>query len=126
VIQGVNALGWVIPPFIILAAQYHQSNWYRECDLPLTWRIATTDNGWTTNVVGLDWIKHFDYYTAPRTKGIYQLLILDGHESHHSTKFELYYKENNIVTLCIPLYSSYRLQPLDVGCFGPLKQAYGR
>jgi len=23
VIQGVNALGWTIPPFIILAAQYH-------------------------------------------------------------------------------------------------------
>jgi hypothetical protein len=26
VIQGVNALGWAIPPFIILAAQYHLSN----------------------------------------------------------------------------------------------------
>jgi hypothetical protein len=126
VIQGVNALGWVIPPFIILAAQYHQSNWYRECNLPLTWRIATTDNGWTTNAVGLDWIKHFDYHTAPRTKGTYRLLILDGHESHHSTEFELYCKENNIVTLCMPPHSSYRLQPLDVGCFRPLKQAYGR
>ena len=26
VIQGVNALGWAIPPFIILAAQYHLAN----------------------------------------------------------------------------------------------------
>ena len=26
----------------------------------------------------------------------------------------------------MPLYSSYLLQPLDIGCFGPLKQAYGR
>ncbi len=26
VIQGVNALGWTIPPFIILAAQYHLAN----------------------------------------------------------------------------------------------------
>ena len=34
VIQGVNALGWTIPPFIILAAQYHLANWYTECDLP--------------------------------------------------------------------------------------------
>jgi hypothetical protein len=54
VIQGVNALGWAIPPFIILAAQYHLANWYTECDLPADWRIATTDNGWTTNAVGLD------------------------------------------------------------------------
>ncbi len=34
VIQGVNALGWAIPPFIILAAQYYLANWYTECDPP--------------------------------------------------------------------------------------------
>jgi len=44
VIQGVNALGWAIPPFIILAGQYHLANWYQECNLPASWRIATTDN----------------------------------------------------------------------------------
>jgi hypothetical protein len=32
VIQGVNAPSWAIPPFIILAAQYYLSNWYRECN----------------------------------------------------------------------------------------------
>ena len=26
----------------------------------------------------------------------------------------------------MPPHSSHLLQPLDVGCFGPLKQAYGR
>jgi hypothetical protein len=45
VIQGVNALGRAIPPFIILAAQYHLANWYTECNLPADWRIAATDNG---------------------------------------------------------------------------------
>jgi hypothetical protein len=95
VIQGVNALGWAIPPFIILAAQYHLANWYTECDLPADWRIATTDNGWTTNAVGLDWIKHFDYHTAPRAKGKHRLLILDGHESHHSTEFELHCQQKH-------------------------------
>jgi hypothetical protein len=53
-------------------------------------------------------------------------LILDGHESHHSTEFERYCQQNNIITLCMPPHSSHKLQPLDVGCFGPLKQAYGR
>ena len=125
VIQGVNALGWAIPPFIILAAQYHLANWYKECNLPGDWVITTTDNGWTTNRVGLDWIKHFDQHTAPRTKGTYRLLILDGHESHHSTEFELYCQNHNIITLCMPPHSSHLLQPLDVGCFGPLKQLYG-
>jgi hypothetical protein len=53
-------------------------------------------------------------------------LILDGHESHHSTEFELYCKSHNIITLCMPAHSSHMLQPLDVGCFAPLKVAYGR
>ncbi|EAQ92248.1 hypothetical protein CHGG_00483 [Chaetomium globosum CBS 148.51] len=53
VIQGVNA-PWAGPSL-------HSSSWprnttsptgYRECNLPLDWRIATTDNGWTTNAVG--------------------------------------------------------------------------
>jgi len=35
-------------------------------------------------------------------------------------------QENNIITLCMPPYSSHLLQPLDVSCFGPLKKAYGR
>jgi hypothetical protein len=53
-------------------------------------------------------------------------LILDGHESHRSTEFERYCQENNIITLYMPPHSSHLLQPLDIGCFGPLKQAYGR
>ena len=125
VIQGVNALGWAIPPFIILATKYHLASWYTETNLPDDWHIAITDNGWTTNKVGLEWIKHFDYHIAPRAKGKYRLLILDGHESHHSTEFEGYYKDNNIITLCMPPHSSHMLQPLDVGCFGPLKHIYG-
>ena len=124
VIQGVNALGWAIPPFIILAGQYHLANWYQECNLPATWRITTTDNGWTTNEKGMDWIRHFDFHTASRTKGTYRLLILDGHDSHHSEEFETYCREHNIITLCMPPHSSHLLQPLDVGCFGPLKKAY--
>jgi hypothetical protein len=126
VIQGVNAAGWAIPPFIILAAQYHLENWYRECNLLYDWRLITTENGWTTNEVGLDWIKYFDSYTAPRTKGVYRMLILDGHESYYSADFETYCQEHKIITVCMPPHSSHLLQLLDVGCFGLLKQLYGR
>ncbi|KAM5515600.1 transposase [Fusarium oxysporum f. sp. phaseoli] len=81
VIEAINAEGQSIAPFIIGSGQYHLANWYRECDLPGDWVIALSENGWTNNQRGLDWLKHFD----------------------RSTK-----------------------QPLDVGCFGPLKKAYGR
>jgi hypothetical protein len=56
--------------------------------------------------------------------GVRRLLILDGHESHHSLQFQELCKENNIYTLCMPPHSSHLLQPLDVGCFLSLKRAY--
>jgi DDE superfamily endonuclease len=40
--------------------------------------------------------------------------------------FKLYYKDHNIVTLCIPPHSSHILQLLNVNCFRPLKRAYSR
>ena len=54
------------------------------------------------------------------------MLILDGHESHINAEFDEYCKANNIVPLCLPAHSSHLTQPLDVGVFGPLKNAYGK
>ncbi|KAM5528987.1 transposase [Fusarium oxysporum f. sp. phaseoli] len=126
VIQAINAESRSIAPFIIGAGQYHLANWYRECDLPGDWVIATSQNGWTDNQLGLEWLKYFDRSTSKRTNSRYRLLILDGHESHHSANFERYCQDNKIITLCMPAHSSHLLQPLDVWCFGPLKMAYGR
>jgi hypothetical protein len=126
VIQAINAEGQSIAPFIIGAGQYHLANWYRECNLPDDWVIATSKNGWTDNQLGLEWLKHFDQSTRERSVGAYRLLILDGHESHHSADFERYCEENKIIPLCMPAHASHLLQPLDIGCFSVLKKAYGR
>lgn len=126
VIQAINAEGWAVQPFIIGAGQYHLANWYQDSTLPGDWAITTTQTGWTDNETGLEWLKHFNRCTAHRSIGRYRLLILDGHESHHSIEFERYCQDNKIVTLCMPPHSSHLLQPLDVGCFGLLKKAYGR
>lgn len=126
VVQAVSAYGDSIPPFIILAGKNHLQSWYRDSPLPSDWVVALSDNGWTTNELGLEWIKHFEKHTRTRTKGPRRLLVLDGHESHHSYDFEEYCKTNNIITLCMPAHASHLLQPLDVGCFGPLKRAYGK
>jgi len=126
VIQGVNATGWAIPPFIIFPGMHHLSAWYEEEDIPPSWVISVSENGWTTNKLGFQWLKHFDAHTKSRTAGEYRLLIIDGHESHDSIEFQQYCKDNKIITLCMPPHSSHLLQPLDVGCFSPLKKAYGR
>jgi hypothetical protein len=124
-IAAINAAGWSIPPFLIFAGQYHLSAWYEE-EIPRDWAIAVSDNGWTNNKLGVEWLKHFNAYTKSRVIGARRLLILDGHESHQSLEFQELCKENNIYTLCMPPHSSHLLQPLDVGCFSPLKRAYSR
>jgi hypothetical protein len=86
VIHGINAAGWAIPPFIIFTGKYHLSTWYQE-RIPHDWCFAISDNGWTTNDLGVAWLKHFVMHTKNRRVGAWQLLILDGHESHNSLEF---------------------------------------
>jgi hypothetical protein len=71
-------------------------------------------------------LKHFDEHTKKRVVGTHRLLVIDGHESHNSLAFQQYCKENKIITICMLPHSSHLLHPLDVGCFAPLKKAYGR
>jgi hypothetical protein len=85
-----------------------------------------SENSWTTNKIGLWWLKHFDKHTKGRTIGRYRLLILDGYGSHISPEFDQYCIEHLIIVLCMPAHSSHLLQPLDVGCFSVLKRSYGR
>jgi hypothetical protein len=125
-IQAVRSDGEIIPPYLVVAGKTHLESWYRDSPFPPEWTIDLSETGWTNNRIGLDWIKHFDRYSRPRMTGAKRLLVLDGHESHHSAEFEEYCKENNIITLCMPPHSSHLLQPLDVGCFSVLKRAYSR
>jgi hypothetical protein len=124
VILRINAAGWAILPFLIFAGKYHLSAWYE--DIPRDWAIAVSDNGWTSNKIGVEWLKHFIKHTEGKVVRARRLLILNSHESHHSLKFQELCKENNIYTLCMPPHSSHLLQPLNVGCFSPLKRAYSR
>lgn len=121
-IEGINAFGWTIPPFIILSGKLHQASWYY--GLPRNWVIAVSDNGWTTDQLGFEWLKHFDRYTISRISGAYRLLIVDGHSSHATPEFDQYCKEHRIISLCMPAHTSHLLQPLDVSCFSPLKHSY--
>ena len=77
--------------------------------------------------MGVAWLTEvFEKHIKDRTRGVYRLLILDGHGSHTSPEFDLFCSEHIIITLCMPPHSSHLLQPLDVSCYAVLKQSYGR
>ena len=127
VIQSVSSCGYALPPMIILKAKMHLSTWYEAGRIPPDWVIAVSDNGWTTDQLGLIWLKDiFNKWSQPRTIGSHRILIIDGHGSHQTAEFDLFCSKNNIIPLCMPAHSSHLLQPLDVGLFSPLKTTYGR
>jgi hypothetical protein len=70
-IECINASGWCIPPFVILSGTLHQASWYQH--LPPDWVVAVSDNGWTTDKIGVEWVRHFNRHTASRnvTRGVY-------------------------------------------------------
>jgi hypothetical protein len=50
--------------------------------------------------------------------------ICDGFGTHELLEVMEYCYENNIILCHIPSHTSHKLQPCDVGVFGPLKAAY--
>ncbi len=121
-IQGVGAAGHLLPPFVIFAGSVLIDVWFKR--LPRDWILEVSPNGWTNNQLALAWLEHFDKHTKPSAIGAYRLLIIDGHGSHSSLEFQNRCTEKNIVLLCMPPHSSHLLQPLDVGCYAPLKRRY--
>jgi hypothetical protein len=125
-IACINSEGWSVPLFLVVQGKNHLANWYTNSSLPPNWVIKPTSNSWTNNKTGLEWLKHFDKHTTARAKGLYRMLVLDGHKSHESAEFQEYYKAHNIIPLGLPPHLSHLTQPLDVRCFSVLKRAYGR
>ena len=52
------------------------------------------------------------------------LLIYDGHGSHITYTTIKTAMDNKIIILALPPHCSHALQPLDVGCFAPLKKTW--
>lgn len=123
-IASINVMGQAISPYLIFKAKHHNASWYP--NLKPEWRIGVSDNSWTINEIGLAWLKHFIEQIEGRRMGSYMLLIIDGHKSYKSLAFQDLYKESKVITVYMPPYSSHILQPLDVGCFLPLKRIYGK
>jgi hypothetical protein len=78
--------------------------------LPEDWRFKVSPNGWTSNKISLRWLeKLFIPTTSSRIKGVYRLLILDGHGSHLTPRFDEICEENKIILIYMPPHSSYLL-----------------
>lgn len=95
-------------------------------DLPDSYLIAVSETGYSNDSLALTWLKHFNTMTSKRTKGAWRLLLVDGHASHTTKEFVIYALDNYIQGYSLPPHTTHLLQPLDDGCFQPLKWYHGR
>jgi len=68
-------------------------------------------------------VQHFHKHVKS-TKERPCLLLLDNHESHLSISVVNFCKDNGIILLSFPPYTSHHLQPLDKSVFEPFKKYY--
>ena len=66
-------------------------------------------------------MQDFENKTCAKANGHARLLLVDGHNSHHTKEFLEYARDNNIHVLCYPAHGMHTYQGLDVVIFGPLK-----
>jgi len=79
-----------------------------------------TDNGWTEDYVGLEWLQnHFSKFAISRPEKTRHLLC-DNHPPHDNYEFYENCLANDIALFFIPSHATHILQPLDVGVFSLL------
>ena len=70
---------------IILPGKLIFASWVTN-DLEDDTLLATSDNGFTNDVLSLRWLQYFEEITAKRASGVWRLLFLDGQTCHLSNQ----------------------------------------
>ncbi len=118
VVACCSAGGFCMPPMVIFDRKTLKPE-LTIGEVPGT-IYGLSGNGWIDSELFNFWfLKHFLLY-APPTRPI--LLLMDGHSTHFNPVTIEYAAEHQIIMFCLPPHSSHCTQPLDKGCFGPLKQ----
>jgi len=119
VVCCLSAAGYYVPPALIFPRKKYKPEFCKRA--PQNTLGMASDCGSMNSELFVSWLKHFTkYVTASQDRPV--LLILDNHISHCSLPAINYCQENGIILLSLPPYASYKLQPLEIACFGSLKK----
>ncbi|KAJ5904761.1 uncharacterized protein N7473_001677 [Penicillium subrubescens] len=122
-VECISADGRSLHPLIIWPASTHRGSWTTHATPG--WHFACSKTGYTNTEISLYWIEHvFNPQTRERAGDRPRLLICDGFGTHESLEVMKFCFANRIILCRLPSHTSHKLQPCDVGVFGPLKTAY--
>jgi hypothetical protein len=123
IIEAVSAAGQKLRCLVVFKGKSLQTTWFPSESIP-DWLYTTSENGWTSNLIGLEWLKRIFIPDTATQSDRYRMLILDGHGSHVDIDFMWECKKNKIAALYLPPHSSHVLQPLDLAPFSVVKSKY--
>ncbi|KYK62106.1 hypothetical protein DCS_03252 [Drechmeria coniospora] len=127
IVECVSAVGQALSPLVLFKGQTLQQQWFPKDPAYLKeWLFKATPNGWTDNLVALQWLEEVSIPQTKASRTTRRMLIVDGHGSHQTDDFMFECFENGVQLLFLPAHASHVLQPLDVSCFSPVKAAYCR
>ena len=120
VVGCVNAAGLCLPPMVI---------WDRKtlapelCDGEVPGTVyGLSDRGWIDMELFDIWFSNHFLRYAPRARPL--LLLLDGHSSHCCPEMIHLAAAEQVIIFALPPNTTHLTQPLDKGCFGPLKACW--
>lgn len=117
----INAHGSVLPPVHIFPRKKYVPDLLINC-FPGALGLGN-EKGYMTKESFYQVMEFFIKCTAS-TKESPTLLTLDNVETHFSTKTLDLAKEHGVTVFTFPPHCTHKLQPLDVGFFGPFKTYY--
>ena len=125
VIGAGNAVGSQVPPFFIFPGQRMMPELMKGQTPGAAGTV--TASGWSNAEVFREYLQdHFMKYVQGRDSSEPILILYDGHRSHFSLDLIEWAKTNNMILFVLPPHCSHILQPMDVGCFGPLQIKYSQ
>ena len=122
IIGSGNAAGNHIPPYFIFPGKRWNEELLKGTSPGTNGEMS--ESGWSNSTTFLNYLQNHFLKFIPRSEGNKHLIIFDGHRSHVSLTLTSWGKEHGIEFFILPPHTSHLTQPLDVGCFAPLKAIY--
>ena len=123
IIESVSATRRKLRCIVIFKGKSLHTTWFLSESVP-DWIYTTSENGWTANVIGLEWLRRIYIPETTPDPGRHRMLILDRHGSHVDIKFMWECRQHQIHLLYLPAHTSHLLQPLDLAPFSVIKSKY--
>ena len=121
-IGACSAVGNFVPPFLIFKGKRLSDDLKEGASAGCG--FAMSETGWSNSLLFQEYLKKHFLKFVPKHEGSKVLVLYDGSSIHFSAELIDWALTQDIVLFVIPPHSSHLLQPLDIGCFSPLKKAY--